>query len=192
MFRDHRVEGEPDILMAVASNSSVARYNHENEIAENEDHDTIAAEKDSYDYQASESGEPTEEVSDDQDAEDDAASAGYEKAFENERYRPARRRSKITPKIINEELKWLTDPKKMANRVGQILHSGDPALAAAVVRTGTKYGMRCDIAWNLLLHYSFDQENPQAAFKFWNDVSLVVLWDGCWATCVSLRLEFGC
>ena len=81
----------------------------------------------------------------------------------------------MTPKIINEELKWLNDPRKMADRVARILHSGNPALAAALVRAGTKQGMRCDVAWNHLLQYCMDQNHPQAAFKFYNDVSFVVL-----------------
>lgn len=155
--------------MAVASNSPIARYNVENEIAENETADSVASESDPYNYEAGQGQTAENEVPDDQDpeAEAEAANAAHEAEFHHGLPQP---RSKITPKIIDEELKWLTDPKKMAARIGQILQSGDPALAAAVVRTGTKKGMRCDVAWNLILHYCYDQNNPPAAFKFWNDV----------------------
>ncbi|KAJ5787528.1 Pentatricopeptide repeat protein [Penicillium paradoxum] len=168
MFKDFTRDVEQDTLMAIASNSPITRYNIEKEIAESEALDAEAAENDRYDYEASESKGSENEVSDDPEAEAEALEAARD---ESESHRgPPRGRSKITPKIIDEELKWLTDPKNMANRIGRILHSGDPALAAAVVRAGTKKGMRCDVAWNLLLQYCYDQNNPQAAFKFWNDM----------------------
>ncbi|KAJ5747507.1 uncharacterized protein N7511_009203 [Penicillium nucicola] len=77
---------------------------------------------------------------------------------------------KVPNKVVMEELRWLSDPRDFAERVSRILHAGDPALAAALIRTGTKMGMRCQVAWNTLLQYCMDQNHPQAAFKFYNDM----------------------
>jgi NADPH-dependent glutamate synthase beta subunit-like oxidoreductase len=74
-------------------------------------------------------------------------------------------------KTINMELKWLEDPRDLADRVARILRSGDPAMAAALVRQAQKEGRRCDVAWNHLLSYCMQRGFPQVAFKFYNDVS---------------------
>ncbi|KXG54141.1 uncharacterized protein PGRI_072850 [Penicillium griseofulvum] len=164
-----------DVLMAIASGSFTGRYNErasENdaleEAAENED-----SVNDPYDYQNDESKVQENNVSEDQASEEqdlEADNADGETP-ENDRFRgPLGGMPKLTPKIINEELKWLNDPRRMADRVARILHSGNPALAAALVRAGTKQGMRCDVAWNHLLQYCMDQNHPQAAFKFYNDM----------------------
>jgi hypothetical protein len=87
---------------------------------------------------------------------------------------------KIPNKVINEELRWLSDPRIFGERVTKILRAGDPALAAALIRAGTKNGMRCDIAWNHLFQYCMDQDHWQAAFKFYNDVSSL-------SFCLALR-----
>jgi hypothetical protein len=163
--------------MAIASGSPTAHYNNDSEIAESEALDKDLTEKDVADDDISEKG-----VSQDENLEGKATKSetGDSETVETERYRgPPQGGSKITPKIVNMELKWLNDPHKMADRIARILHSGDPALAAAIVRAGTKQGMRCDAAWNHILQYCMDQKNPQAAFKFYNDVSpLQVLWHG--------------
>lgn len=75
-------------------------------------------------------------------------------------------------KTINMELKWLEDPRDLADRVARILRSGDPAMAAALVRQAQKEGKRCDVAWNHLLSYCMQRGFPQVAFKFYNDVSV--------------------
>lgn len=78
----------------------------------------------------------------------------------------------ISRKVIEMEMKWLEDPRALADRVARLLQSGDPAKAAALVRHAQKSGMRCDVAWNNLLQYCMDRGHAQAAFKFYNDVSL--------------------
>lgn len=80
----------------------------------------------------------------------------------------------ISRKTIEMELKWLEDPRALADRVARILQSGDPAKAAALVRQAQKSGKKCDVAWNNLLQYCMDRGHAQAAFKFYNDVSLAV------------------
>ncbi|KAJ5963826.1 uncharacterized protein N7479_003702 [Penicillium vulpinum] len=167
-----------EILMAIASGSFTGRYSNERETSESDALDSEAAvredlENDPYNYEEGGSEAQENEVSDDQTSEEQEveAEAADGEASENDTYRrPLSTMPKLTPKIINEELKWLNDPRKMADRVARILHSGNPALAAALVRAGTKQGLRCDVAWNHLLQYCMDQNHPQAAFKFYNDM----------------------
>ncbi len=82
------------------------------------------------------------------------------------------RGASFSRKTINMELKWLEDPRDLADRVARILRSGDPGMAAALVRQAQKEGKRCDVAWNHLLSYCMQRGFPQVAFKFYNDVSV--------------------
>jgi hypothetical protein len=169
IYQDANTTGNRDLLMAIASGSPTAPYNYESEIAESEALDNEVTESNVTDNKNSESEGPEDE---DFEGKSPRSETGDGETVETERYRgPPQRGSKITPKIVNMELKWLNDPRTMADRIARILHSGDPALAAAIVRAGTKQGMRCDVAWNHILQYCMDQKNPQAAFKFYNDVS---------------------
>jgi hypothetical protein len=76
-------------------------------------------------------------------------------------------------KTISMELKWLEDPRDLADRVARILRSGDPGMAAALVRQAQKDGKRTDVAWNHLLSYCMQRGFPQVAWKFYNDVSVL-------------------
>ncbi|KAJ5334118.1 uncharacterized protein N7506_007901 [Penicillium brevicompactum] len=167
----HRNENKRgnDSLMAIASNSHSARYDHEIEIAESEALDTAAAGRDGPMEEQAEG----EAVENEHDPEEDTADdkTTDDKTPETKSYHGlSLGESRITPKIVNMELRWLNDPHKMADRIDRILQNGEPALAAAIVRAGTKKGMRCDVAWNHLLQYCMDQKSPQAAFKFYNDM----------------------
>ncbi|KAJ5171349.1 uncharacterized protein N7500_004132 [Penicillium coprophilum] len=166
-----------DVLMAIASGSFTGRYN-DREASASEAVDPEAAESedlenDPYDYQDGESEAQENDVSGDKVSEEHDLEADTADGETPEKVRfggSPGEMPKLTPKIINEELKWLNDPRRMADRVARILHSGNPALAAALVRAGTKQGLRCDVAWNHLLQYCMDQNHPQAAFKFYNDM----------------------
>ncbi|KAJ5176041.1 uncharacterized protein N7482_001918 [Penicillium canariense] len=81
-----------------------------------------------------------------------------------------KRGASFSRKTIDMELKWLEDPRDLADRVARILKSGDPAMAAALVRQAQKEGRRCDVAWNHLLSYCMERGFPQVAFKFYNDM----------------------
>ncbi|KAJ5790793.1 uncharacterized protein N7518_007804 [Penicillium psychrosexuale] len=178
VVQDVKSREEHDMLMAIASGSFIGRYNSELETSESKALDPETAEReelenDRYDYGDDEGEVRENRASDDKASEEQDGEADIEADGEapEDTYRgPPRGMPKLTPKIINEELKWLNDPRKMADRVARILHSGNPALAAALVRAGTKQGLRCDVAWNHLLQYCMDQNHPQAAFKFYNDM----------------------
>ncbi|KAJ5485213.1 hypothetical protein N7539_005201 [Penicillium diatomitis] len=80
------------------------------------------------------------------------------------------RSASYSRKTISMELKWLEDPRDLADRVARLLRSGDPGMAAALVRQAQKDGKRCDVAWNHLLSYCMQRGFPQAAFKLYNDM----------------------
>ena len=160
-----------DLLMAIASGkeSLGGRYDVDSDIAESEALDKEAAEK--WSTQTETSGT---EASENDASQDQASQTETANRDAPEEPSPSMIKSlKVPNKVINEELKWLSDPRDFAERVSRILHAGDPALAAALIRTGTKQGMRCDVAWNTLFQYCMDQNHPQAAFKFYNDVSVL-------------------
>ena len=75
-------------------------------------------------------------------------------------------------KTLELELKWLADPRALADRVARILQSGDVAKAAALVRQAQREGMNCGVAWNNLLQYFMNRQCSKAAFKLYNDVSI--------------------
>lgn len=76
----------------------------------------------------------------------------------------------VSPKAVEMEIKWLKDPKELANRVARLLKGGKAAMAAALVRRAQKEGMECMVAWNHLMEHCMDRGAPVAAFKFYNDV----------------------
>ncbi|KAJ5320081.1 hypothetical protein PENANT_c025G08262 [Penicillium antarcticum] len=163
-----------DLLMAIASGKETlgGRYDVDvdGDIAESEALDKEAAEK-----WSAEAEKPATEASENDASQDQVprVEAEVETANGDAPKEPAPsviKSLKVPNKVITEELKWLSDPRDFAERVSRILHAGDPALAAALIRTGTKQGMRCDVAWNTLLQYCMDQNHPQAAFKFYNDM----------------------
>lgn len=77
----------------------------------------------------------------------------------------------FSSKSIAMELKWMSDPRDLADRVGRLLRADDVAQAAALTREAQRRQVRCDAAWNHLMRYSMDKGYPDAAFKFYNDVS---------------------
>lgn len=70
------------------------------------------------------------------------------------------------------ELKWLQDRRALADRVTRLMQSGDPVKAVALVRKAQKDGRQCDMAWNRIIQYCSDRGHVLAAFRFYNDVSL--------------------
>ena len=78
----------------------------------------------------------------------------------------------VSGKVVQMELRWLKDPRALADRVARMLRSGNIALAADLVRTAQRQKMECSVAWNHLMSYSMEQGEPLAAFKFYNDVSI--------------------
>ncbi|KAL1861995.1 hypothetical protein Plec18170_000819 [Paecilomyces lecythidis] len=78
--------------------------------------------------------------------------------------------SVVSNKVVDMEIKWLQDPKELADRVARLLKGRQPALAAALVRRAQTDGMRCQVAWNHLLQHCMDRDAPHAAFRFYNEM----------------------
>ncbi|KAA8650587.1 hypothetical protein EYZ11_010061 [Aspergillus tanneri] len=97
----------------------------------------------------------------------DIAMEGTSPKAREQRGHSARRK---TSKVVEQELKWLKDPRALADRVGRLLRSSYVAMAAALVRAAQKEDMECSVAWNHLLEYSMDKGSPRSAFKFYNEM----------------------
>lgn len=89
------------------------------------------------------------------------------RAHRNVKAKPA-----ISTKALDEEIRWLKDPMKLANRVLNLLiKDGQVEKAAALVRRAQKDGLNCIVAWNHLIDYEMQQGRTESALKFYNDVS---------------------
>lgn len=76
----------------------------------------------------------------------------------------------VSQKAVEMELKWLQDPRQLADRVARLLKGRQPAMAAALVRRAQKEHMECGVAWNHLMEHCMEKNAPMAAFKFYNEV----------------------
>ena len=81
-------------------------------------------------------------------------------------------RASLSDKMIVKELEWLQDPKDLANRVARLLKGdmADVASAAELVRRAQKDGIYCIVAWNHILQYMMEKQQPLAAWRMFNDV----------------------
>lgn len=79
-------------------------------------------------------------------------------------------RGLLTNDQLHRELRWLADPRALADRVARLLAEKDLASAAAMTRMAQARGVPCTVAWNHLMDYCMKQGEPLAAFRFYNDV----------------------
>ncbi|KKK26485.1 hypothetical protein ARAM_000275 [Aspergillus rambellii] len=77
---------------------------------------------------------------------------------------------KVSAKVVEMELKWLKDPRALADRIGMLLQADNIGLAAEIVRVAQSEKMECAVAWNHLIEYCMNKKNSAAAFKFYNDM----------------------
>lgn len=71
---------------------------------------------------------------------------------------------------VRRELAWLTDPKALAQRVRQALRKHEARFAAMLVRQAHKKNMGSATAWNHLIEYCFQVDEPAAAWRFYQEV----------------------
>lgn len=71
---------------------------------------------------------------------------------------------------VRRELAWLADPKDLAQRVRQALRKHEARFAAMLVRQAHKKNMGSAAAWNHLLEYCFQVDEPAAAWRFYQEV----------------------
>lgn len=71
---------------------------------------------------------------------------------------------------VRRELAWLADPKALAQRVRQALRKHEARFAAMLVRQAHKKNMGSAAAWNHLIEYCFQVDEPAAAWRFYQEV----------------------
>lgn len=74
---------------------------------------------------------------------------------------------------VRKELTWLADPKELAQRVRRALHKKEVRFAATLVRQAHRKNMGSAAAWNHLIEYCFAQDEPAAAWRFYQEVSFL-------------------
>lgn len=79
-------------------------------------------------------------------------------------------------KACREELRWIRDPHKLESRISLMLKHEEIHKAVVLVREAQRLGMKCVVSWNHVIHYCMERNQPEAAFKFYNDVSYFALW----------------
>ena len=71
---------------------------------------------------------------------------------------------------VRKELTWLADPKELAQRVRRALQKKEVRFAATLVRQAHRKKMGSAAAWNHLIEYCFAQNEPAAAWRFYQEV----------------------
>ncbi|RAK99136.1 uncharacterized protein BO80DRAFT_359825 [Aspergillus ibericus CBS 121593] len=72
--------------------------------------------------------------------------------------------------VVDREMKWLKDPRGLADRVAAVLQADNPILALALIRWAHRRDISTVVAYNRLLEYCLRMKAPKAAFRFWNDM----------------------
>ncbi|ODM16526.1 hypothetical protein SI65_08033 [Aspergillus cristatus] len=70
----------------------------------------------------------------------------------------------------NKEVIWLTDRATLAERVEKVLQKRDALFAATLVRKAQRLGLGSTAAWNYLMEYCMRENEPQAAWRFYNEM----------------------
>ncbi|KAL4935395.1 hypothetical protein BDV06DRAFT_207124, partial [Aspergillus oleicola] len=70
---------------------------------------------------------------------------------------------------IEKEMVWLSDPRKLADRVAMLLREKKYTLAVELARQAIYRKYDCDVAWNHIFKYCMVKRHAKAAFRFWND-----------------------
>lgn len=76
----------------------------------------------------------------------------------------------------SKEVIWLTDRATLAERVDKVLQKRDPLFAATLVRKSQTLGLGSTAAWNHLMEYCMRENEPQAAWRFYNEVGCSSFW----------------
>lgn len=77
--------------------------------------------------------------------------------------------SRLVERAVREELKWLRDPLKLAERVRATLQKNDEEKALALVRAASK-SMNCVVSWNHIIDHNMRQGKTRIGHKLYNEV----------------------
>lgn len=75
---------------------------------------------------------------------------------------------------VRNELVWLPDRVSLAKRVKQALRQREVRFAAALVRMAQKQRRETTAAWNHIMEYCLQENEPKAAWRFYNEVSVML------------------
>lgn len=74
-------------------------------------------------------------------------------------------------KELEQELRWLKDPLKLADHVVSELRRGDSTKALQIVRMADKEKVKSVVSWNHLADYEIGKGHVSTALKIYNEVS---------------------
>ncbi|KAL2872377.1 uncharacterized protein BJX67DRAFT_376199 [Aspergillus lucknowensis] len=80
------------------------------------------------------------------------------------------RAAPVNRSALAMELRWLQNRTHLAARVERLLNQNDIEFAAALVRRAQTEGLETHVGWNHILAYCLRKGNPEAAWRFWNDM----------------------
>lgn len=86
------------------------------------------------------------------------------------RRKPLARRPAYNPKSLQEELRWLKDPVRLADHVKRLLLQSEVTKVIELLELASKT-QKCTVAWNLLLDHIMKLGRVNDALKRFNDVS---------------------
>ena len=83
--------------------------------------------------------------------------------------RPTKQETPFEKKSLKEELRWLKDPLKLAERVVALLRRDEFQKALELVRMASK-DIQCTVSWNHLVDYEMSKGRVTNASKIYNEV----------------------
>ena len=75
---------------------------------------------------------------------------------------------------LQEELRFLKDPLKLAEHTVRLLHKGETEKAYELVKLSSK-SLACTVSWNHLMDYEMSKERAANAMRIYNDVCICSL-----------------
>ena len=83
--------------------------------------------------------------------------------------RPTKQETPYKKKNLEEELRWLKDPLKLATKVVDLLRRDEFQKALELVRLASK-DVQCTVSWNHLVDYEMSKGRVTNASKIYNEV----------------------
>ena len=85
--------------------------------------------------------------------------------------RPTKQETPFKKKNLEEELRWLKDPLKLATKVVDLLRQDEFQKALELARLASK-DIQCTVSWNHLVDYEMSKGRVTNASKIYNEVFL--------------------
>ena len=83
--------------------------------------------------------------------------------------RPTKQETPFQKKSLEQELRWLKDPLKLAEKVITLLRKDEFQKALELVRLASK-DIQCTVSWNHLVDYEMSKGRVTNASKIYNEV----------------------